>query len=318
MANRKSSKGKTKQRKHIVEIIISLIISFLSGYFFNDAGGFSAVLAKLSSVEILGDGKAYFHFIDVGQGDSTLITSDGGTVMIDTGSVSEGDTVCDYITRFTESVDYLILTHPHEDHLYSEELEHRLKGFACEIGTPVLVIHGSADTLETIRRVTDRVPGFKGQDRVIYDIMKPYETRAIGRYYVTPLPAEHGTATPFVYLIEEGDKSFLLLNDTGRPSYEVYQYLVKRGILLDAISFDTTYGFENVLVKYGKADHHMGLLDNVAVKGFLDMNGVADRHTVCIANHFSHQGIDADYHKMAEHSAKYGFITSYDGLEIEV
>ena len=213
---------------------------------------------------------------------------------------------------------HVIITHPHEDHLYSEELEHRLKGFACEIGTPVLVIHGSADTLETIRRVTDRVPGFKGQDRVIYDIMKPYETRAIGRYYVTPLPAEHGTATPFVYLIEEGNKSFLLLNDTGRPSYEVYQYLVKRGILLDAISFDTTYGFENVLVKYGKADHHMGLLDNVAVKGFLDMNGVADRHTVCIANHFSHQGIDADYHKMAEHSAKYGFITSYDGLEIEV
>ncbi len=213
---------------------------------------------------------------------------------------------------------HVIITHPHEDHLYSEELEHRLKGFACEIGTPVLVIHGSADTLETIRRVTDRVPGFKGQDRVIYDIMKPYETRAIGRYYVTPLPAEHGTATPFVYLIEEGNKSFLLLNDTGRPSYEVYQYLVKRGIVLDAISFDTTYGFENVLVKYGKADHHMGLLDNVAVKGFLDMNGVADRHTVCIANHFSHQGIDADYHKMAEHSAKYGFITSYDGLEIEV
>ncbi len=213
---------------------------------------------------------------------------------------------------------HIIITHPHEDHLYSEELEHRLSGFACEIGTPVLVLHGSADTLETIRRVTDRIPGFKGQDRVIYDIMKPYETRAIGRYYVTPLPAEHGTATPFVYLIEEGDKSFLLLNDTGRPSYEVYQYLVKRGILLDAISFDTTYGFENVLVKYGKADHHMGLLDNVAVKGFLDMNGVSDRHTVCIANHFSHQGIDADYHKMAEHSAKYGFITSYDGLEIEV
>ena len=213
---------------------------------------------------------------------------------------------------------HIIITHPHEDHLYADELEHRLSGFACEIGTPVLVLHGSADTLETIRRVTDRVPAFKGQDRVIYDIMKPYETRAIGRYYVTPLPAEHGTATPFVYLIEEGGKSFLVLNDTGRPSYEVYQYLVKRGILLDAISFDTTYGFENVLVKYGKADHHMGLLDNVAVKGFLDMNGVADRHTVCIANHFSHQGIDADYHKMAEHSAKYGFITSYDGLEIEV
>jgi len=100
-----------------VEIIIGLILAFLSGYFFKDAGGFTGTFGKLSSLEELGDGKAYFHFIDVGQGDSTLITSDGGTVMIDTGSVSEGDTVCDYITRFTESVDYLILTHPHEDHM---------------------------------------------------------------------------------------------------------------------------------------------------------------------------------------------------------
>ena len=213
----------------------------------------------------------------------------------------------------------VIITHPHEDHLYADELEHRLPGFAPTIGTPVLVMHGSEDTLMAIRRVTDRIPYFKGQDRVIYDIMKPYETRAIGRYFVTPLPAEHGTATPYVYLIEDNEgKSFLLLNDTGRPSYDVYEYLIKRGIVLDVISFDTTYAYANVLEKYGKADHHMGLLDNVAVKGFLDMNGVADKHTVCVATHYSHNGVDADYDKMCEHTDRYGFINAYDGMEIEV
>lgn len=216
------------------------------------------------------------------------------------------------------NLEHVLVTHPHEDHLYSEELEHRLKGYACEIGAPVLVMHGSEDTLAAIRCVTDRLPAFNGQDRIIYDIMKPYETREIGRYFVTPLPAEHGTATPFVYLIEDGEKALLVLNDTGRPSYEVYEYLIKRGIVLDAISFDTTYGFENVLEKYGKADHHMGLLDNVAVKGYLDLNGVTDKHTVCIATHFSHQGIDADYDKMCTHTEKYGFITAYDGLELEI
>ena len=213
---------------------------------------------------------------------------------------------------------HVIITHPHEDHLYSEEFEHRLNGFACEVGVPVLILHGSADTLVNLRRITDRVDGFNGQKRIIYDIMKPYETREIGNYFVTPLPAEHGTETPFVYLIEQGGKSILILNDTGRPSYEVYEYLIKRGIVLDAISFDTTYGFENVLQKYGKADHHMGLLDNVSVKGFLDMNGITDKHTVCIAHHFSHQGVDADYHKMCEHADKYGFLVSYDGMELEI
>ena len=215
-------------------------------------------------------------------------------------------------------LEHLLITHPHEDHLYTEELWHRLQGYACEIGAPSLSIHGSEDTLMKMCKVDEEYKGFQNQSRVLYDVMKPYETRQIGRYMVTPLPAEHGTKQPFVYLIEEGNKSFLLLNDCGRPSYEVYEYLIKRGIVLNAISFDTTYGFENVLVKYGVADHHMGLLDNVAVKGFLDMNGLTDRNTVCVATHFSHQGVDADYDKMCEHADKYGLIISYDGLVIEI
>ena len=214
-------------------------------------------------------------------------------------------------------LEHLLITHPHEDHLYSEELWHRLKGFACEIGTPNLSIHGSEDTLMKLCEVDKNVKGFQKQDRVLYDVMKPYETRQIGRYMVTPLPAQHGTKEPFVYLIEEGSKSFLLLNDCGRPSYELYDYLIKRGIVLSAISFDTTYGNENVLAKYGVADHHMGLYDNVAVKSFLDLHGVTNSDTVCVVTHFSHQGIDADYDKMCDHSEKYGFIVSYDGLELE-
>ncbi len=215
------------------------------------------------------------------------------------------------------NLENLLITHPHEDHLYSEELWHRLKGYACEIGTPSLSVHGSEDTLLKLCTVDKEVKGFQNQSRVLYDVMKPYETRQIGRYMVTALPAQHGTKQPFVYLIEEGAKSFLLLNDCGRPSYDLYDYLIKRGIVLSAISFDTTYGNENVLKKYGVADHHMGLYDVVAVRGFLDMNGVANDKTVCIVTHFSHQGIDADYDKMCAHASRYGIIVSYDGLEIE-
>ena len=215
-------------------------------------------------------------------------------------------------------LEHLLITHPHEDHLYSEEFWHRLKGYACEIGTPSLTVHGSEDTLAKLCEVDKNVKGFQKQERVLYDVMKPYETRQIGRYMVTPLPACHSTKQPFVYLIEEGEKSFLLLNDTGRPSYDVYEYLIKRGVVLNAISFDTTYGNENVLATYGAADHHMGLMDAVAVKSYLDINGVSNADTVCIVTHFSHQGVDADYDKMCAHSEKFGFIVSYDGLEIVI
>ncbi len=119
MASRKGSKNKKKQKNHVLEWIIGLILAFLSGYFLKDAGGFTGTFGKLSNLEDLGDGKAYFHFIDVGQGDSTLITSGEKGVVIDTGSASEGDTVIEYISRYVHEVEYLILTHPHEDHMGS-------------------------------------------------------------------------------------------------------------------------------------------------------------------------------------------------------
>lgn len=103
----------------MIEWIIGLILTVLAGYFANEAGVFEGTFGSLSSIEDLGDGKAYFHFIDVGQGDSTLITSSGKAVVIDTGSVSEGENVIEYINRYTDEVEYLILTHPHEDHMGS-------------------------------------------------------------------------------------------------------------------------------------------------------------------------------------------------------
>ena len=215
-------------------------------------------------------------------------------------------------------LEHVLITHPHEDHLYPEELTNRLEPYACKIATDTIVFHGAEESLDAIRRVSETNKCYKNQSRIVFDIMKPYETRQIGNYMVTPLPAMHGTKTPFVYLIEEGDRSLLVLNDTGRLGYEVYDYLNKRGILLTAISFDTCYGYANVLEKYGVADHHMGLLDNYAIKCYLDMNGRSNKNTICIATHFSHQGVDADYEKMCEHAAEYGFIVSYDGMKLEI
>ncbi len=117
MANR----SKKKQNKKILEWIIGVIIALIAWYFFGESGNFTGTFGNLSTMEELGEGKAYFHFIDVGQGDSTLITSGGKAVVIDTGSVDKGDTVIDYVTRYTTEVEYLILTHPHEDHMGSAD-----------------------------------------------------------------------------------------------------------------------------------------------------------------------------------------------------
>ena len=58
------------------------------------------------------------HFIDVGQGDATLITCDGEAMLIDAGDNSKGTTVQYYLKKQgVDSLKYLILTHPDADHI---------------------------------------------------------------------------------------------------------------------------------------------------------------------------------------------------------
>ncbi len=62
-------------------------------------------------------GACEFHFIDVGQGDSTLILTRAAAVLIDAGPTAAGEETARYIRNYTDSIDYMILTHPHEDHI---------------------------------------------------------------------------------------------------------------------------------------------------------------------------------------------------------
>jgi competence protein ComEC len=58
------------------------------------------------------------HFIDVGQGDATLVISDGHAMLIDSGDVDRTDKVVWYITnQGIRELDCVIATHPHSDHI---------------------------------------------------------------------------------------------------------------------------------------------------------------------------------------------------------
>ncbi len=76
------------------------------------------------TVTLSGNKYAYVTFIDVGQGDSTLFKSPGGKFMlIDAGTTQAGTKICDYLeNNGVEEIEYLILTHPHEDHIGSADL----------------------------------------------------------------------------------------------------------------------------------------------------------------------------------------------------
>ena len=58
------------------------------------------------------------HYIDVGQGDSTLIRYKNYSILIDAGKKEYGDTVVSYLEQQgTEKLDLIIATHPDADHI---------------------------------------------------------------------------------------------------------------------------------------------------------------------------------------------------------
>lgn len=64
-------------------------------------------------------GQLIVHFLDVGQGDSIFIQfPNGETALIDGGTRNSGEKVVKYLKELNiYFIDYLIATHPHEDHI---------------------------------------------------------------------------------------------------------------------------------------------------------------------------------------------------------
>ncbi len=68
--------------------------------------------------ESASQGEIYVHFLDVGQGDCTLLRTQDTAILVDTGDSESAKTVISYLDKLEiETLDCVILTHPHDDHI---------------------------------------------------------------------------------------------------------------------------------------------------------------------------------------------------------
>jgi len=103
-ARLKKSTGKSLPVLIFIIILILALYSYLS-----DTGNRSAGLQA---------GTAEIHFIDVGQGDSTLILSQNGSILIDAGPGSAEKELKKHLDKLgIKEIEYAVFTHPHEDHI---------------------------------------------------------------------------------------------------------------------------------------------------------------------------------------------------------
>lgn len=95
--------------KYYIKNLISIIICiFLIGC--NSLNTNKFILSKEGYISI--------HYIDVGQGDSILINVNNKNLLIDSGPKDSQTDLLNYLDNLNiHSLDYIIATHPHEDHI---------------------------------------------------------------------------------------------------------------------------------------------------------------------------------------------------------
>lgn len=163
------------------------------------------------------------HCIDVGQASATLIVAGEYAMMADTGNKDDAGMILEYLEKVgVEQLDYLVLTHPHEDHIGSAAKILR------EIPVDrVLMPDISVDICETVC-YADLLAALEEKDPLI-DYPKAgdnYEMGILSFKVVCPSPewvtdAEDINESSLGIRISDGERHILLYGD-GKQYCENY------------------------------------------------------------------------------------------------
>lgn len=209
-------------------------------------------------------------------------------------------------------IQYLLITHSHEDHLYACDLMTMKPPMAFyEKSKRELQVFGNEKSAEKIYQKStkyNRDPKEIGK-YVKVNIMKPYEKRIVGEYEIMALPANHDKNEEcFIYVIIQGEKTLLYGHDSAMFDEEVWKALNQ--YRFDCVVLDCTMVEETGIFK-----EHMGLPDNIVIRERMLKEQIASERTLFIATHFTHI-YDPEHERITPIFAQNGFIAAYDGMEV--
>lgn len=107
-----------KKRFSKIKNLIIFVTLIITSIFLIGCSEISLEEENDKDISVNSTGKLVVHFIDVGQADSILIEQGNATMLIDAGNNDDGKIIKDYLgKRNITKIDYLVGTHPHEDHI---------------------------------------------------------------------------------------------------------------------------------------------------------------------------------------------------------
>lgn len=112
--------ARKRKNNKLISTVIIFVILLVSGIITKTFYGDDIFTSVGLRGHVATDGKMLVEFIDVGQGDCTLITTSDTVILIDGGEAGEAQTVINYLkNKNISKIDCCIATHPHSDHIGS-------------------------------------------------------------------------------------------------------------------------------------------------------------------------------------------------------
>lgn len=110
-------------KKHIVSLLVTVVVliaSFLPTLNIKSIPTWNEIYTNVGLKDEVSTNKSPLsvHYIDVGQGDCTLIKSKDFIMLIDSGESYNSRKILNYLKmQKVDTIDYLVATHPHSDHI---------------------------------------------------------------------------------------------------------------------------------------------------------------------------------------------------------
>ncbi|HBJ2602265.1 TPA: cell wall-binding repeat-containing protein [Clostridium botulinum] len=154
-------------------------------------------------------GPVEIHYIDVGQGDSILIQQDGHNMLIDAGTNASENTVVNYLkSKGVTKLDYVIGTHPHEDHIGG--LDKIIDNFAVDKVIMPKVTH----TTQTFKDVITSIQN-KGLKITVPTVGDKYSLGVADFTILAPNNSSYSNLNNYsvVIKLKFGNRSFIFTGD---------------------------------------------------------------------------------------------------------
>ena len=209
---------------------------------------------------------------------------------------------------------YLLVTHKHMDHFFPQEFGCRGGYFSHGMVHEDLEIFCAEETKEYFDRACGSDMNEERRSHLLWHILRPFETVAAGPYRITPLPASHmheGNEPLMFHIRDEEGKSVLYLHDSGYYGDGVWEYFRQTASAegpVSLVSIDATDG-KTETCRSG----HMGFSEALLAKERMESLGIAGPRTICVFNHFSHNGRYL-HDELVRAAQPHRVVIAYDGM----